>query len=151
MFLSSLFIYLFTMFLSYFFIKFLYYLIYKKDLVIVNFYINNLLIIFLSIFLSIVCLLIFFIYNFYIEDEFFLLNYNDPFKKNYFPFLYVFLLITSVSVIYCLSYNYKEIFFFFCIYIYYIFFRYYCFFNRFYVYVFHFLWVYATTIIYNFV
>jgi NADH-quinone oxidoreductase subunit M len=54
----------------------------------------------------------FYIYNIYISEisflNFFLFT-NKLFKLFYFPFIYVFIIITSISLIFCLTYNYTEL------------------------------------------
>jgi len=62
----------------------------------------------------ILVLYILYIYSVYLNE--FTTSYIYPkisthfFKIYYFPFLYVFVLITSVSIIFCLSYNLSELF-----------------------------------------
>ncbi len=70
------------------------------------FYITISFIIFFSILINV------YIYNIYLSEINFL-NYflfsNKVFKLYYFPFVYVFIIITLLSLIFCLNYNYYEL------------------------------------------
>lgn len=78
----------------------------------VNF--NNLLTVVLGLVVFLFTYFMFYIYSVYLSEFTFSEIYPQVgtqfFKIYYFPFLYVFLLITVISLLFCLSYNFSELF-----------------------------------------